>query len=109
MKLSIEQASNVPTENVDTIADGIAVREPVDYALSSLDLIIDEVVAVSDERIMHAIAICANTLGLIIEPAGAAGLAAILDNRDAWKNKSVATVLCGSNIDPSLFQRCLSR
>lgn len=100
MKLSFEKNEIVTTPSADTIADGIAVREPVPYALTSMQSTVDAVVAVNDETIVEAMRLIHLHLGLAIEPAGAVGVAALLANKDRWRGKRIATVLCGSNMTP---------
>jgi threonine dehydratase len=90
----------VTTARADTIADGIAVREPVAYALDSMRGTVDDVWVVEDDAIRAAMRFCHRHFGLVVEPAGAAGVAAALDRRDALRGQRVATVLCGGNLTP---------
>jgi len=89
----------VRTESVDTIADGLAVRVPVPYALDVMRPAVDDVVEVDDRRLIEAMRLLHDHLGLVAEPAGAAGVAAILAAPERYAGRLVATVLCGSNID----------
>jgi threonine dehydratase len=98
MQRSLEAGRPVETERADTIADGIAVRVPVPEALAMLDGRCDAVVAVSEADIIRAMAVAIDHLGLVIEPAGAAGLAAILADPAAFAGRRVATVLAGGNV-----------
>jgi threonine dehydratase len=88
----------VETEGVDTVADGLAVRSPAPEALIMLKGRYDAVVAVSDADIIRAMGVAAERLGLIVEPAGAAGLAAILADAAAFTDQRTATVTTGGNI-----------
>jgi threonine dehydratase len=97
----------VRTPGVDTIADGIAVRVPVPYALSVMRQAVDEVVLVSDEAIVAAMRLLSGTLGLVAEPAGAAGLAAVLAAPAAFAGLSVGTVVCGANLTGDQLRRWL--
>lgn len=101
MKLSWESGSLVSTPAAATIADGIAVREPVPYALASMRATVDDVVAVDDDVIAAACAFCLEHYGLVVEPAGAVGVAAILADPSPFASRTVATVLCGSNVLPA--------
>lgn len=83
-----------------TIADGLAVRVPVPEAVADLGGRIDAAVTVSDAAMIEAIRLAHRHLGLVLEPAGAAGLAAIAARRRELAGRRVATVLCGSNADP---------
>ena len=98
MMLSWRQAREVATPDAPTIADGIAVRQPVPYALACMQATVDDVRTVSEASIIAAMRFCHDHYGLVVEPAGAAGLAAALDHAGLVKGKSVATVLCGGNL-----------
>ena len=100
MQLSLAAGQAVETGRADTIADGIAVRVPVPESLPMLAGRHDAVVAVSDTQILAAMRIAHEHLGLVVEPAGAAGLAAILAQPSAAGR--VATVLCGGNVSAAL-------
>ncbi|GAA0633254.1 pyridoxal-phosphate dependent enzyme [Kutzneria viridogrisea] len=91
-----------PTTSVDTIADGIAVRVPVPNAVRWMREVVDEVVAVPDSALVDAMRLAADTLGLVLEPSGAAGLAAIAEH-DLPAGR-IATVLTGSNVSPGLVR-----
>jgi threonine dehydratase len=101
MKLSWERDRVEATPHVATIADGIAIREPLAYALQSMKGTVDDVLAVSDSAITQAMAFCQDHYGVVVEPAGAAGLAAMLTKREAFADLRIATVLCGSNVAPT--------
>lgn len=98
MKLSWESGAPVATDNADTAADGIAVRECVPYALECMKTTVDDVWQVSEQAIADARHFCLAQYGLVIEEAGAAGLAGLLAHGEALKGKTVATIFCGSNV-----------
>ena len=81
-----------------TIADGIAVKHPGDLPSSILDRVLDDTVSVSDEEIAEALVLCVERTKLLVEGAGAVGLAALLAGRVPGSG-SVAVVLSGGNID----------
>jgi threonine dehydratase len=81
-----------------TIADGISVKTRGELASSILDRTLDDVVEVSDEEISEALVLCLERTKLLVEGAGAVGLAALLAGR-AGGSGSVAVVLSGGNID----------
>ena len=81
-----------------TIADGIAVRVPIPEAVDDLQGLIDDVLLVDDEQIKTAMRLVHRHAGLLLEPAGAVGVAAIVAHPGAFAGQRVATVLCGSNI-----------
>ncbi|PSL54014.1 threonine dehydratase [Saccharothrix carnea] len=80
----------------DTIADGIAVRVPVPAAVPRLRALVDDMVLVPDDAIREAMALARATLGLVLEPAGAIGLAAIAVAD--IPGETIATVLTGGNV-----------
>lgn len=88
----------VARTRVDTIADGIAVRVPVAAALADMRGQVDDVVLVGDDALMASMRLVHEHAGLVTEPAGVAGVAAILEQPDAFRGMTVATVLCGGNV-----------
>ena len=101
MRLSFERGQPVSTPTAETIADGIAVREPVPFALDSMRGVVDEVVSVTDGEIMDAMRLVHEHVGLVVEPAGVAGLAALVSAPQRWQGALVATPLCGGNVTPA--------
>ena len=109
MRRAFETGDPAPAEAPPrTAADGIAVRVPVPEAVPLLREVVDEVVEVSEEALVAAVRLLHRTLGLVVEPAGAAGVAALLDHPDRFRSLfgglSVATPLCGGNADPALLR-----
>jgi threonine dehydratase len=88
----------IQTNNTRTIADGIAVRVPVPEALQAMQSVVDDIWLIEDEDLLTAMRLAHKTLGIVTEPAGVAGLAAILKERDQLSGQSIATVLCGGNL-----------
>jgi threonine dehydratase len=86
------------TQMANTIADGIAVRVPIPEAVSDMQGIVDDVLLVDDSHIVEAMRLCYSHAGLLVEPAGAAGLAGVVAHREMFAGQRVATVLCGSNL-----------
>lgn len=95
----------VATDTANTIADGIAVRVPVPEALDEMRTVVDEMTAVDDERILQAMELAREHLGITLEPAGAAGLAAAVELRGSLADSVVATILCGSNVEAGLTKK----
>lgn len=91
-----------------TIAAGIAVGTPFEEAVTDLQGQIDDVLLVPDSSLIAAMRLAHKELGLVLEPAGAAGLAAVLDHRDQFRGRLVATVLTGGNVSPSNMQEWFS-
>lgn len=81
-----------------TIAAGIVVGTPFEEAVTDLVDVIDDVLLVPDSSLIAAMRLAHQELGLVLEPAGAAGLAAVLDHRQQFQGKLVATVLTGGNV-----------
>lgn len=107
MKLSLEAGRAVETESAATIADGIAVRVPVPEALTELEGRYDAIVSVSDKSILKAMRLLHRHLDLVIEPAGAAGVAAILADPQRFAGRRVATILCGGNVTREMEEQIL--
>ncbi len=84
--------------SISTIADGIGVRVPIAEAVDDMHGIVDDVQLVSDDHIIEAMRLIYRHAGLLIEPSGATGVAAILANRSRYQDQRVATILCGSNL-----------
>jgi threonine dehydratase len=93
-----------------TIADGIAVKRPGNITLPIIKELVDEVVEVSEDEIARAIYFCVQNNRLVVEGAGAAGLAALLAGKiQVNEDDFVCTVLCGGNIDANLLARILEQ
>lgn len=86
-----------------TIADGIETRMPVRKSLEMMKDVVDDIVLVSDDELIEAMRLSLSALGLVLEPSGAAGLAAI--RRHQVPGERLATILSGSNIHPQLLAR----
>lgn len=98
MAESVRTGRVIETATADTIADGIAVRVPIPSAVPAVRAVIDEVVLVTDAHIRAAMELVREALDLIVEPAGAAGLAALIADPGRWRGKRVAIPLCGGNV-----------
>jgi threonine dehydratase len=98
MAESLRTGTVVETARADTIADGIAVRAPVPEALDDLTGLVDEVLLVDDGAIVDAMRLVHAHAGIVLEPSGAVGVAALLQHRRRFAGATVATVLCGGNL-----------
>lgn len=107
LQLSLAAGRTIETPDADTIADGIAARVPVPEALVLLDGLYDSIVAVTEDQIVNGMQLAHQHLGLVIEPAGAVGLAAIVADPQRFRGKRVATILTGSNISDAMRQRLI--
>ena len=86
-----------------TIADGIETRVVVRKSLEMMKDLVDDIVLVNDDELIDAMRLSLSALGLILEPSGAAGLAAI--RRHELPGERLATILTGSNIHPQLLAK----
>jgi threonine dehydratase len=107
MDLSWRAHKVVSTESISTIADGIAVREPVAEALRAMENNVDDIVRVSDDQIIDAMRILLNDAGLVTEPAGAAGVAAAARLRSNFSGQRVGVIVTGGNIAADDLKRLL--
>jgi len=87
-------------DSISTIADGIGVRIPIPECVQDMEGIVDDGILVKDASLIEAMCLVHEHLGIVLEPSGAAGLAAILENRVRFRGQSVAIVLCGGNLTP---------
>jgi threonine dehydratase len=100
----------VPAKMGQTIADGIAIKSPGKLTLPIIKEFVDEVVEVTEDEIARGIYFCAQNNRLVVEGAGAAGLAALLAKKiEVGPNDTVCAVLCGGNIDANLLARVLEQ
>jgi threonine dehydratase len=95
MALSWRDGRVVSTEKVETVAHTLAIRAPVPESLERVRALVDDFVLVDDEEMLSAARLIAETLGLLVEPAGAAGIAAI--RRHAPPGERLAAILTGSD------------
>ncbi len=107
---SLKAGKPVEISPSPTIADGIAVKRPGEKTLKIIQEYVDEVVEVSEEEIARGIFHCVQNSRLVVEGAGAAGVAALLARKIKLKpDDTVCTVLCGGNIDANLLARILEQ
>ena len=106
---SLAAGQPVTVEVGDTIADGIAVSSPGDLTLAHIAALVDDVVTVDDESIARAVLVLAERAKQVVEPSGAAGLAALLTGAVAPSAAGpTIALLCGGNVDPLLLSRIIS-
>jgi len=102
--LSLAAGHVVSTPVADTRADGMATRVPDAEAFAIIQQGIARIVQVTDDEVAAAIAAFWTDTHNLAEGAGAAPLAALMQERDAMRGKKVAVILCGGNIDLALFR-----
>lgn len=103
---SLRMGEPVTIATKPTIADGIAVARPGELNFEIIRDYVDEVVTVSDDDIARAIVLLLERAKLVVEPAGASGVAAMLAGKIEATGVT-ATILSGGNIDPLLLQRVI--
>jgi threonine dehydratase len=105
---SFERGEVVSTASADTLADGVAVRVPSRTALDYLRSGVARVVRVTDAEVLVAMAALFDDTHNLAEGAGAAALAALMQERDRQRGRRVAVVLSGGNVDRATFKRALA-
>ena len=109
MKASLE-AGKIVTAPGTTIADGIAVARPGAHNFPIVQKYVDEIVTVSEEEIADAILVLLESEKTVTEGSGAAGVAAVLNNKVAGiAGKQVGVILTGGNIDTTFLAKILER
>jgi threonine dehydratase len=100
--VGVQAAGTMPGGSGFTIADGIAVKKPGKLALSILDDVLDDLISVTDEEISEAIVLLLERTKLVVEGAGAVGIAALISGKIGGSGDAVP-VLSGGNIDATLL------
>ncbi|MDV6011514.1 threonine ammonia-lyase [Haloechinothrix sp. LS1_15] len=103
---SLSAGKPVQLTSTQTVADGIAVGSPGMVSLAHVEALVDDVVTVSEESLSRAVLLCLERRKLVVEPAGAAAVAALLEHEGAFRPPIVA-VLSGGNVDPLLLLRII--
>jgi threonine dehydratase len=93
----------------DTLAEGIAVKEPGVFTSAALAGLVDDIVLVDEPHLEQAVSLLLQIEKTVVEGAGAAGLAAVMANREIFAGHNVGIVLCGGNIDTRLLANVLLR
>jgi threonine dehydratase len=89
------------------LADGMACRVPELDALTVMRREVDDVLAVDDEAVAAAMRLLYTATHNVAEGAGAASLAAALQQRDRWRGRRIGVTLCGGNVDRAVFAQVL--
>ncbi|MBV8258424.1 MAG: threonine ammonia-lyase [Actinobacteria bacterium] len=106
--IGVQAEGTLPGGSGYTIADGIAVKHPGELTMSILDETLDEIVSVTDEQISEAIVLLLERTKLVVEGAGAVGVAALLAGRVGGAGPA-GVLLSGGNIDASLLIQVMRR
>ena len=99
---SLKAGRPVRLSTMSTLADGIAVGEPTDLTYQHVDDLVDDVITVSEDDLSRGMLLCLERAKLVVEPAGAAAVAAVLARPELFTPPVVA-VLSGGTIDPLLL------
>lgn len=110
VRASLEAGHPVEIDYKPTIADGIAIKRPAERTLAIIKEKVDSIVEVTEEEISDAIFHLAQNAHLVVEGAGAAGVAAIIAGKiDLKPEDRVCAVLCGGNIDGNVLARVIEQ
>jgi threonine dehydratase len=103
---SLAAGAPVALSSMSTMADGIAVACPGEVPFAAIEQYVDDIVTVSEDSISRALVLLLERAKLVVEPAGAVAVAAILDQPEAFGTPAVA-VLSGGNVDPLLLTKLI--
>lgn len=107
MRASLAAGAPRSLRSVGTIADGIAVKSPSELTFAHVQAFVDDVVTVSDEAIGQAVVALLERAKSVIEPSGAAGLAAVLVGKVPRDAGPIVVLLSGGNVDSLLLSRLI--
>jgi len=109
MLASLGKNEIITLPTASTIADGIAVKRPGDLTFKIIEEYVDELITVSDTEIAHAAYLMLQRGKLLVEPAGAAALAAAITRKSKCMGKMVVPIVSGGNINMSLLQQIIDQ
>ncbi|UCM90057.1 threonine ammonia-lyase [Streptomyces marincola] len=104
---SLAAGRPVALPEVSTMADGMKVGRPGDVPFRIIADLVDEVRTVSEDELSRALLLCLERAKLVVEPAGASPVAALLSEPGAFAGGPVVAVLSGGNVDPVVLDRSL--
>ncbi|AKM06492.1 threonine ammonia-lyase [Pelagerythrobacter marensis] len=93
----------------DTLAEGIAVKAPGAFTSKVIAERVDDIMLVSEESLEKAVSLLLQIEKTVVEGAGSAGLAAVLEHGERFAGRKIGLVLCGGNIDTRLLANVLLR
>jgi threonine dehydratase len=108
MKNSLDSGKLQTVEGASTIADGISVKRPGQVTFEIIKDLIDDIVLVEDDQIVKTMFLLMERGKMVVEPAGAAGLAYLLEAKPS-PGKKVVPILCGGNVDMYLLGQIVSK
>lgn len=104
-RASLDKGEVATLPAISTIADGIAVKRPGQITFPIIQALVDEVLLINDEQIIHAVLLLLERCKFLVEGAGAIGVAALLSGLIEVKGHTVVCPLSGGNIDINLVSR----
>lgn len=107
MAASYESGGTVDVPTGSTIADGLAVRVAIPFAVERLSAAIDRMVSVTERGLAEALVAC-HDAGVLVEPSAAAAVAAVRDHPELAPDGPLVLVMTGRNIDPAVLERARS-
>jgi threonine dehydratase len=109
MKESFDNQKPINSKSVKTIADGIAVRDVDPKMLNYTMQYVDEIIQVNEQEIANAVLFLLEKQKLVVEAAGAVGIAAILHNKIKIENKNIVCMVSGGNIDVNMLSLIIEK
>lgn len=108
-RAALDAGRPVALGSVETLADGIAVARLGELTYRHVAALVDDVVTVTDDEIARALLVLLERCKTVVEPAGAAALAAVIEGRvGGGPGRPVCAVLSGGNVDPALLGRLVT-
>jgi threonine dehydratase len=109
MKQSLQSGKPQKLTNMQTIADGIAVKTPGELTFEATRKYVDEILVVEDAEIAHAAYLMLQRAKLLAEPSGVAALAAVLQKKMDFSGRNVVPIISGGNINMGLLEQILEK
>lgn len=109
MKAALEARAVVTLPVASTLADGIAVRRAGERTFAMVQRYVDDIVTVEEDEIANAILLLLEREKTLVEGAGAAPIAALLQGKVSCKEKKVCAIISGGNLDVSILSRIIER
>ncbi len=94
-------------DQISTIADGIGVRVPIPEALEDMQGLVDDAILVNEDSIIQGMRLLHQHSGIVSEPSGAVGIAALLERPSMFRGRLVGTIVCGGNMTKEQMRKWL--
>lgn len=109
MYQSLKKGHPIKVDKVETIADGLMANKPGELTFAHTQKYIDDLVLVSENQIAETVALLSDSTKLVVEPSGAAALAALLYQHIDMKNRKIAVIVTGGNINLELYTSIIKK